>query len=84
MPLPVAEHAWSVHGGGHHVQGKTAGSGTHSCADGACWKSYELLGLLGRGGFGTIHRARSRATGEVFAVKQIARSTVAERELQVP
>lgn len=33
---------------------------------------YELLDLIGRGGMGTVHRARHVATGEVVAVKVMA------------
>lgn len=33
---------------------------------------FELLGLAGQGGMGTVHRARDRQTGEAVAVKVLA------------
>lgn len=78
------EHAWSVHGGGRHVQGEAGDSLGHgACPAGSCWSAYDLMGRIGKGGFGTIHRARSKATGEVVAIKEIPRSAIAERELHV-
>lgn len=32
---------------------------------------YELLDVLGRGSFGSVHRARRRSTGELVAIKRI-------------
>lgn len=36
---------------------------------GALQERYELLGLMGQGAFGQVHRARQRATGQEVAIK---------------
>jgi hypothetical protein len=82
--MGVTEHAWSVHGGGHHLHSEAGDSLGHgACPAGSCWSAYDLLGRVGTGGFGIVHRARSRATDELVAIKEIPRSAIAERELHV-
>ncbi|KAK9672880.1 hypothetical protein RND81_12G131700 [Saponaria officinalis] len=39
-------------------------------------RDYELLDEIGRGKFGVVSRCRSRATGDIFAVKTVVKSTV--------
>jgi len=35
------------------------------------WSEYESLGIIGRGKYSEVHRARSRRTGELVAVKKV-------------
>ena len=39
---------------------------------------YELLGLLGEGASGTVHRARRRASGALVAVKVVPHQTLGQ------
>ncbi|KAL5212917.1 hypothetical protein ABZP36_023764 [Zizania latifolia] len=41
-------------------------------------RDYEIGQEIGRGRFGVVHRCTSRATGEVFAVKSVDRSQLAD------
>uniref|UniRef100_J3LEY5 Protein kinase domain-containing protein n=1 Tax=Oryza brachyantha TaxID=4533 RepID=J3LEY5_ORYBR len=41
-------------------------------------RDYEIGEEIGRGRFGVVHRCTSRATGEVFAVKSVDRSQLAD------
>ena len=41
-------------------------------------KEYQLLGVLGTGGFGTVHRARRLSDGAVVAVKVVAKEKVVQ------
>ena len=52
---------------------KTERRGMIRCAGGEqeLARDYEMLGFLGRGGFGTVQRARHRTTGLIRAVKKI-------------
>ncbi|KAF9631805.1 hypothetical protein BFW01_g2667 [Lasiodiplodia theobromae] len=40
----------------------------HGCSS---IREYEIMGKLGEGTFGEVHKARSRRTGTIFALKKI-------------
>jgi formylglycine-generating enzyme required for sulfatase activity len=42
---------------------------------------YRIEGVIGRGGFGHVYRARERLTGEIVAVKELVPSFVDDREM---
>ena len=45
-------------------------------------KEYQLLGVLGTGGFGTVHRARRLSDGAVVAVKVVAKEKVVQGDTE--
>ena len=43
-------------------------------------RDFEALGVLGKGGFGEVRKVRQRATGKIFAMKQMLKSVVVEKK----
>lgn len=43
--------------------------------------NYEVLGVIGRGSFSEVRKAKSMSSGEIFAVKQIGKEVFAEKSL---
>ncbi|CAE7177967.1 CPK12 [Symbiodinium necroappetens] len=41
---------------------------------------YEFLNVVGEGGFGTVHRAKHRRTGEIVAIKSISKDKLKDEE----
>jgi len=46
-------------------------------------EAYEILEILGKGGFSIVRKARKRSTGELFAVKIISKADKKQEELQL-
>uniref|UniRef100_A0A0E0K2K7 Protein kinase domain-containing protein n=1 Tax=Oryza punctata TaxID=4537 RepID=A0A0E0K2K7_ORYPU len=53
-------------------------TGKTTSMSGELKRDYEIGEEIGRGRFGVVHRCTSRATGEVFAVKSVDRSQLAD------
>ncbi len=45
---------------------------------GAIADTYQVLGMLGKGAFGEVHKVRHRVTGKVYALKTISKSGCSE------
>ena len=59
-----------------------AGAGATNTGARSFDKEYQLLGVLGTGGFGTVHRARRLSDGAVVAVKVVAKEKVVQGDTE--